>query len=258
MPGGTIIYLDCQASWLQFPIEDRFSYQIGGWGDIPPEEYLEGSERIDKFLRKNGSPHRGGWQIPGMDPVRSVESEWGSAPGLGAAVKSYANELGFRFVRIRYQHPHEFSKLALNIHKELYRYHGLPIEGALVETFTQYDPYRVLQYRLLPLWLIFNTWDSHRFLLDTLPEIRGDMPVFFSGLTTLSRTPDMAPWEAWASAFTGRNWENVGAGPRHYPEDLVTLFQWGRRLETHLESQPRGPLPQLPIELFLRILSDPS
>ena len=258
MPGGTIIYLDCQASWLQFQIENRFSYQIGGWGDIPPEEYLSGSERIDKFLEMNGSSHRGGWQIPNLDPVRSIESEWGSAPGFEEAVKSFADEHGFRFVQIRYQHPHEFSRLAFNAHMELFRYYDLSVEGALVETFTQYDPYRVLQYRLLPLWLIFNTWDSHRFLLEMLPELSKDLPVFFSGLTTLSRTPDMVPWEAWASAFSGRSWNNVGAGPRHYPEDLVTLFQWGKRLDAYLESPPGASLPQLPIELFLRLLSAPS
>ena len=92
MPGGTVLYLDCSARWLQFPLSDRFAYQVGGWGGITPEEFISGSERIDRFLESAGSPHRGGWRIPEVEPVWSVESEWGSEPGLDRAIAVFAAE----------------------------------------------------------------------------------------------------------------------------------------------------------------------
>jgi hypothetical protein len=66
-PGGTILYLDCSAHWLQFHLSDRFSVQVGGWGGIPSEEFISGSERIDRFLEAAGSTHRGGqWNRSGV------------------------------------------------------------------------------------------------------------------------------------------------------------------------------------------------
>jgi len=37
-PGGTIVYLDCEARWLHYKLGARQVYQIGGWGGISPEE----------------------------------------------------------------------------------------------------------------------------------------------------------------------------------------------------------------------------
>jgi hypothetical protein len=253
-PGGTILYLGCRAGWLQFPLTERFSYQIGGWGGIPAEEFIHGSERIDRFLKASGSPHRGGWHVPEIDPVWSFESEWGSEPGLDQALQAFAEEFDYHFERIQFLHPHEFSRLAFDAHKALLDQNQRTISGLLIETFTQYDPFIVLQGGLLPLWLVFNTSDSLEFLQDTLKSIPADLPIYFSGLATLSRTPDMVPWGDWASALEGRPWVSVGAGPRRYPEDLVALFRWLERLKKHLHLDAAVPLPQLPLEDFLLLL----
>ncbi len=45
-PGGAVVYLDSGASWLRYRLGPRSVFQVGGWGGISPEEFLEGSERI--------------------------------------------------------------------------------------------------------------------------------------------------------------------------------------------------------------------
>jgi hypothetical protein len=253
-PGGTVLYLDCSARWLQFPLTDRFSYQVGGWGGIPSEEFISGSERIDHFLNATGSSHQGGWRVPGVEPVWSAESEWGSEPGLDKALQEFAAGNGYRFQRIRFAHPHDFSRLALDAHRYLFNKSGRTICGLLVETFTQYDPYLVLAAGLLPLWLVFNTVDSKEFLQEILTEISSELPIYYSGLATLSRTPDMVSWEGWAETFKDRNWVNIGAGPRRYPEDMVALYQWQDQLMEHLSEGLSSSLPHLDLSDFLKLL----
>jgi hypothetical protein len=253
-PGGTILYLDCRAEWLQFPLMERFSYQIGGWGGIPAEEYLHGSDRIDQFLKTSGSPHRGGWHVPGIEPVWGSESEWGSEPGLDQALQAFAKEFDYHFQRIQFVHPHEFSRLAFEAHKTLFDQNQRAISGVLIETFTQFDPFIVLQGGLLPLWLVFNTSDCLEFLKNTLKRVPTDVLAYFSGLATLSRTPDMIPWGEWATTLEGRPWVSVGAGPRRYPEDMVALFRWVERIKKHLHLDVAAPLPRLSLKDFLLLL----
>lgn len=229
-PGGTIVYLDCQAHWIQYHLGPRHRYQVGGWGGITAEEFLTGSDRIDNALSTAGSKHRGGWRLDGFRAEEKPESEWGSEPGLDGALQRFADREGFRFLRIRLPHPHDYSRLAFMAQKELCRRSKIEAQGVIVETFTQYGPTEVVQGGLLPLWLIFNTTDSLAFLKSNLDAFPADRPIFFSGLATFSRTPDMVPWEEWAEAFGNRYWINIGASCRRYPEDLLALWRWPNKL----------------------------
>ncbi len=234
-PGGVIVYLDCHARWLQFELGEQHRYQVGGWGGIPAREFIEGSERIDRALARAGSPHRSGWRVAGLEPTSLPESEWGSEPGLERALRTFADQEGFRFQSIVGRDPHAFSTLAYRAHEILYEQQGRLPQGVVVETFTQYDPGMAIRAGLLPLWLIFNTTDSLEFLKTQIPDFPKELPVYFNGLVTLSRTPDMASWEAWAQALAAFDMRDVGARPQRYPEDLVSLWEWSERLLTQLD-----------------------
>jgi hypothetical protein len=78
--------------------------------------------------------------------------------------------------------------------------------------------------------LIFNTTDSREFLETQRQFFPRGKPVYFSGLVTLSRTPDMVPWEGWAQALEGFSWTSIGARSSRYPEDLISLWRWSERL----------------------------
>ncbi|HUS85232.1 MAG TPA: hypothetical protein VMX56_08795 [Anaerolineales bacterium] len=253
-PGGTIVYLDCDARWLHYRLGSRQVYQIGGWGGISPGEFIEGSERIDRALAESGSKHRGGWGIPDQEPVEGPESEWGSEPGLDQALEVFAREQGYGFERITFEDPHGFSRLAFLAHEELYRRQGREAEGVVVETFTQYDPQLVLSAGLLPLWLIFNTTDSREFLETQSRFFPRGKPVYFSGLVTLSRTPDMVPWEGWAQALEGFSWTSIGARPSRYPEDLISLWRWTERLRDLAPPSKTSKASTLPLSALLELI----
>ncbi|MCK5053193.1 MAG: hypothetical protein KAR65_02885 [Anaerolineales bacterium] len=253
-PGGTIVYLDCEARWLQYRMGSRQVYQIGGWGGISPQEFIEGSERIDRALAESGSKHRGGWEIPDHEPVEEPESEWGSEPGLDRALEVFALEQGYNFERITFDDPQGFSRLAFLAHEELYRQQGREAEGVLVETFTQYDPQLVLSSGLLPLWLIFNTTDSREFLEIQSQFFPRGKPVYFSGLVTLSRTPDMVPWEGWAKALEHFSWTSIGARPSRYPEDLISLWRWSERLRDLAPPSEAANPSTLPLSALLDLI----
>ena len=253
-PGGTIVYLDCAARWLRYEIGPRHVYQIGGWGGISPQEFIEGSKRIDGALALSGSKHIGGWALPDQQSVEGPESEWGNEPGLDESLKVFSREQGYGFERITFGDPQGFSRLAFLAHEELYRRQGREAQGVLVETFTQYDPQLVLSSDLLPLWLIFNTTDSREFLETQRQFFPQEKPVYFSGLVTLSRTPDMVPWEEWAQALGGFSWTSIGARPSRYPEDLVSLWQWSDRLRDLAPPFGVEKPPTLPLSALLDLL----
>jgi hypothetical protein len=254
-PGGDILYLDCGAAWLQYELGPRYVYQIGGWGGIPAEEFLEGSARIDDILAARGSYHRGGWRVRGLEPCERPESEWGSEPGLGSALETFAAQNGFRFTRIRLPHPHDFSRLAYHAYIDLCGKNGIEPGGVVIETFTQYDPTTVLRGGLLPLWLIFNTDDSRAFLSSCRSSFPPSKPVFFSGLVTLSRTPDMVPWDGWVETLEGLDWINIGARPHRFPEDMMALWSWPARLRDWVAEHPAPLRKRLKVEDLMTIVS---
>ena len=178
-----------------------------------------------------------------MQPEEGFESEWGSEPGMDAALEAFCQAHGFKFMRLRLPHPHDFSWLAFRAHEVLCERSGVEPQGVVVETFTQYDPQAVLAGGLLPLWLIFNTDDSLAFLKRCLPAFPAGKPIFFSGLVTFSRTPDMVAWEGWAQALADKEWVNIGARPGRYPEDLLALLQGQRKLREWVGRNP-APIKQ--------------
>jgi len=245
-PGGEICYLDCGAEWLRFRVGERSVFQVGGWGGISPEEFLDAarSDRIRRVCRGEGL-NVFDWRLPDYPLERGPESEWGAEPGLGEALEAFCQREGYRFVRIRLSQPHDFSRLAFRAVGRLLEKEGRAPAGALVEVFTQFDATAVLRSGLLPLWLVFNTQDSLDFLRRMTPQFPKDKPVFFSPLSTFSITPDLVPWSEWESALSGLSWTNIGARPSHYPADARVLVSWADKLRRWCEknAQPiRGRL----------------
>jgi hypothetical protein len=251
-PGGTILYLDCSANWLQFQLGDRLELQVGGWGGIPPEEFINGSERVDRFLAESGSIHRGGWKPAGLEPEWKPESEWGSVPGLDRELEEFAAAGGFEYKHLRFDHPHKFSRLAFEAHHELYSRAGVEPRGVLIEMFTQYAPWITIERGLLPVWLIFNTRDSLDFLRAIRSHFPEGIPAYLSALVTLSRTPDMVAWDDWAAALNDMTWFSIGARREKYPEDLLALGSWVTRLARLTTPIEHIPEP-LPLDVLLQL-----
>jgi hypothetical protein len=229
LPGGSVCYLDCQAQWLRYRVGERSVFQVGGWGDISPQEFLEGSERVGQYA-KRVDLKKTGWRLPGFPLEEGPESEWGSEPGLVEALQTFCDREGYKFVRISLPEPHAYSKLAWLSMQRMLEQDGRQPSGAIIEMFSQFDPSQALQSGLLPLWLVFNTWDSLRFLQEMLPAFPEGKPVFFSPLATFTQTPDIVPWTEWENCLQGKDWTNIGARSSHYPADALALIEWQKPL----------------------------
>ncbi len=228
-PGGAVIFLEGGAQWLRYRVGERSVFQVGGWGGIPPEEFLEGSERIRAYARRAGLKSSD-WKLDEFPLERGPESEWGSEPGLGEALEAFCRAEGFRFVRISLPHPNDFSRLAFAAALRLLEKEGRQPAGTLIEMFSQFDAAAALQTGLLPLWLVFNTQDSLAFLQEMRPRFPDGKPVFFSPLATFSLTPDLVAWEDWQAALDGLAWVNIGARRSHYPADARAIVRWAAPL----------------------------
>ena len=239
-PGGAVVYLEGGASWLRYRVGPRSVFQVGGWGGIPAEEFLEGSDRIRKYASRAGLKFTD-WKLRDYPLERGPESEWGSEPGLAEALETFCKWEGYRFIRIRLSQPNDFSELAFAAAQKLLAKEDHQASGVLVEMFSQFDTSAARQAALLPLWLIFNTHDS----LDYLKGMRGQFPkgkpVFFSPLATFSLTPDLVPWKDWETCLTGIKWINIGTRPSHYPADARALVKWSQPLRKWV-AENRNPI----------------
>jgi hypothetical protein len=251
-PGGAVVYLEGGAQWLRYRLGPRSVFQVGGWGAISAEEFIEGSERLKKYVQSTGMKSAD-WKLKEYPLERGSESEWGSEPGLAKALEAFCRSEGFRFVRIPLPHPNDFSRLAFAAAQTLLAKEGREPAGVLVEMFSQFDSNAAMQSGLLPLWLIFNTGDSLEYLKEMRAQFPAGKPVFFSPLSTFSLTPDLVPFEAWVIALAGFDWINIGARQSHYPADACALVKWAAPLREWVAANLKPVTARLKAEDLLEL-----
>ena len=255
-PGGAVCFLDCGAKWLRYRLGERSVFQVGGWGDISPQEYLEGSPRLERYCRAEGLKICD-WQLPEYPLEEGAESEWGCEPGLGEALERFCHRERYRFIRIRLPFPHDYSRLAFKAVESLLQMEGREPSGILVEVFSQFDATAIMRSGLLPVWLIFNTSDSRDFLMDMRTLFPRGKPVFFSPLSTFSLTPDLVPWADWEETLRGLDWHNIGTRPSHYPSDVRVIASWSGILRRWVKEHEHPIRTRLHPE-ELRALTEPD
>ncbi len=231
VPGGDVVYLEGRAKWKRFRTGAHNVFQVGGWGDISDEAFLFGNGQLDQFAKKEKLDFLH-WMLNDYPLEEGPESEWGSEEGLGEALEKFCKEEGYKFVKISYQDPNNFSKLAFFAKKKILEKANLEPAGVVVEMFSQFDTSIVDHSNLLPLWLIFNTIDSCRFLEGMTQYFPKGKPVFFSGLATFSVTPDLVPFDEWQRVLKEFDVVNIGARQSHYPADTLALLDWKKPLES--------------------------
>ena len=229
-PDGSVVYLEGRAKWKQFRTGSKNMFQVGGWGDISPDEYIYGSTRLESFAKQEKLKNFY-WRLNDFPLENGYESEWGSEPGLGEALEEFCNQEGFQFIKISYEEPNDFSRLAYFAKTEILKRANLDPDGVVVEMFSQFDTTIVEGSALIPLWTIFNTKDSLKFLESMVKYFPKHKPVFFSGLSTFSRTPDMAEWEDWQNILKDFKVINIGSRKTHFPADTHALMDWRIKLE---------------------------
>lgn len=250
--GGAICYLDCEAKWLRYRLGDRHYFQVGGWGDISPEEYLDSSQRIRQYAQQVKLA-KTDWRLGDYPLERGPESEWGSEPALIEKLEEFCDQEGYTLVTISLPEPHDYSRLAYQACQRLISKAGREPQGVLIEMFSQFDPTAVFLGGLLPLWLVYNTWDSLAFLKTMLESFPAQKQVFFAPLATFTPTPDLVPWKEWEAALQGLSWINIGARASHYPADAKTLLEWQNPLQSFVTRHPSPILDTLEAQELLEM-----
>jgi hypothetical protein len=254
VPGGTVIFLEGGATWLRYRLGPRSVFQVGGWGGVSAEEFLEGSDRLREYTHRAGLKFTD-WKLKDYPLEEGPESEWGSEPGLAETLETFCKSEGYRFLRITLPHPNDFSYLAFAAARKLLEKEGRQPAGTLVEMFSQFDASAAHQSGLLPLWLIFNTNDSLEFLKKMSSQFPPTRPTFFSPLATFSLTPDLVPFHEWDAALSNFNWINIGTRASHYPADARALIKWAEPLRKWVREN-RQPLRSLLSPDELGLLAD--
>lgn len=205
--GGTIVIAEDTYTWPQIELSPGIWLQIGGLGDVSPQEYL----------------HR--FPPPGR-PRERRESEWGTPEPFVRAVASFAAENGFRVLRLAFSHPECFSALGYRA----YRAAGAREGPVILDCFTTMDARFCKETGIAPLHLVFNTRDSFGFALELLRKERVEK-AFLLLHPSYAAPEDLVMPEEWERAFRGLGiaveWV---VDPRFFPDDPYLPFAAADRL----------------------------
>ncbi|MEW5946668.1 MAG: hypothetical protein AB1742_10765 [bacterium] len=238
--GGSLVVINCRFKWLQYKAAPRVTFQIGGLGGVPDEEYLEGSPRIDEYLYYQGSSlRRSGWRLRGTKhPLETLpESEWGCMPEFVESVKEFGRDAGFRVVVLSADHPERFGELAFHLHGLASRKDGEPPLFIFADCFNQVDPLANIQSRMLPLWLPYYDERSFEFARRMLRLTPPDTRTLFTIHPSFSDPFDMVPLDKWVRVFTREQPPILlGIDTGRFPYDVSCVYRFGAEIKSWSET----------------------
>jgi hypothetical protein len=240
-PGATIFLVDCQLAWPTLQVAERHYFQMGAHGGATPEEYLDGSQRVEHYLRRYGS-RRHRWLYPEPDAERP-EAEWGFEPALREDVERLAWRRGYRVRRIAFDRPEDTSPMVADLYRWWYAERRLPANRLLVESFIVMEPYWSLRTGAVPFWTVFNVERS----AEALEQYLGAREPFDEiGLMLFSHGVDsvgLASVERWRAALRRTRYRAVllGVDERAYPRDFGVYVRYSAELRRQIVA--RYPLP---------------
>jgi len=225
--GGRLLTVECQNTWPKYPVQDRHTFQIGGFGGITSLEYLEGSQRVRDFLKKVGSNVEK-WETfkPGNE---QPEAEWGFAESLLKDSRRFAAEAGYRLERLVFKEPEFLSPFIADLYIWWYKRRGLPTHRLFMENFALLDPYWTLKTGSIPLWLAFNTDPSTEMAKQYLDHHSAGFDEIFA-MVMSNGVPDgigltsICEWKKILSKAKKRG-EFLGVNDKEYPMDFGNFLK---------------------------------
>jgi len=232
-PGGTIVLVDCAYLWPQYTVGERSYFQVGGLGEVSPEEYLE----------------RFGLDLP-LEERR--ESEWGCPEGVAASVRGFARENGIDLLEIEYERPEDYSRLAYDAYLFCA---GVKEDELLIDSFNHQNPRTCIETGIPALWLPFNTRDTLAFARGFL-QGRTLSQIYLALVPSFARAPDTSSIGDWERLLASHGRLTLlGIDRRDYPADTLAPFGFVKAM-SRLREEERllSPL-LLDVKDLLQILS---
>jgi len=208
-PGGMIVLVDCTYSWPQYTVGERSYFQVGGLGEVSPEEYLE----------------RFGLDLP-LEERR--ESEWGCPEEFAASVRDFADENGIEVLEIKYERPEDYSRLAYDAYLSC---PGAKKDELLIDSFNYQNPRTNVETGVPALWLPFNTNDTLVFAKGFL-EGKTFSNIYLALVPSFARSKDTASLEDWDELLAAHGELSLlGIDRRTFPADTLAPFAFSGAME---------------------------
>ncbi len=245
-PGGTLIILDNRLRWPMIQAGKEHTFQVGGLGGLGGYEYLQGSPRVEAFLRAHGSPKKS-WPLPGT-VFEGPESEWGFHPPLGEDVDRFAEAAGYRRLRAVFEEPEDFSQFVAELYRNWYEKKGMDAARLLVECFALIEPWMTLKTRSVPFWMAFNTRPSLR-AVEAYLRNRSFEEIYMILMSNGVQGIDQVAIGEWKRVLRRayRKGEFLGVNEKKYPLDLSSFVLYPRELKKKM-SQFEGVPETLTLE----------
>lgn len=239
--GGTIILSECSLKWPTVRMGERYIFQHGALGGATPEEFHEGSERVEEYLERYGS-HRRRWPSPDNDGERP-EAEWGFEPAVREDVETFAGERGYRLRRMMFEEPEHLSPFVADLYRRWYAERGMLSNRLLVGSFIVHEPYWTLRTGSVPWWMVFNKEPSaevlEKYLDSTNPYDEIFMMLFTHGVESIGLVP-IDHWQKVLDRARKRG-EFVGVDEKEYPKDFAAFVRYNAELQKKISA--RYPIP---------------
>ncbi len=241
-PGGTIWLCDCSLSWPVTHVGPQHYFQVGGLGDVSPQEYLQGSSRVEEFLSRHRSQLRC-WKHAPID-ANLPEAEWGFLPELGEDVQRFAAERGFRVKRIIFDHPENLSAPVADLHQWWYNCRGFASSRLLIECFAYCQPYIALRTRTIPLWVAFNTEKSLTTAEDYVSRRDPFAEIYVMLFSNVVKGIGLTPINRWQAILDRAQKKSawIGTNPAQFPTDIGSFVRFHADLKKQMTDHLDPPL----------------
>jgi hypothetical protein len=251
--GATVFVVDCRLSWPTSKIGDRHFFQLGGFGEVTPQEYLKGSPEVDQFLKKRKASVKAWQNIPKPDAERP-EAEWGLEPALLDDVRRLAKKRGWKVRRIVFRDPEDMSPLVADFYREWYAKRRIPVTRMLAQSFILVEPWWTIRTGSIPFWLTFNTKCSaqrlHQYLAAHPPLDELYMTVFCNGVKGVGQAT-IKDWNELLGQ-ANKTGKLLGIDAGRYPSDLGVYFRYhGEIKKIPARYRMPEPVPLAQLDKFL-------
>lgn len=225
-PGATIWTVECNLRWPVTEVSPGHVFQVGGFGDVSPQEYLAGSPRVQEFLHKYDS-NRIAWRVPEAN-TEVPEGEWGFREEMLEDVRRLARQQGWRLRRIVFEGPDDLSPLAADLYRRWYAQRGIATNRLLVECFALVEPYLAVRTGSVPYWLAFTSGCCAEALENYLSRNGAFEEMYLMLFSNGIEGIGMAPIERWRSILSraGRQGRFVGVDEGEFPKDYASFVRY--------------------------------
>jgi hypothetical protein len=241
--GGTILVSDCTRKWPVTTINDRHIFQFGALGGASEEEFMNGGERVAKFLEHYNS-HVRRWDAPETDREQA-EAEWGFDPILMKDIQRVARGNNYKLNTISFEEPEHPSPFVAELYRWWYKQKGVLSNRLVAESFFMHEPYWVLKTGSIPFWMKFNMEPSAEWLEQYLKIADSYDEIFLMLFSHGVEAIGLAGVKRWKKVISQAKKEHdfLGVTIENFPQDLGSMIKYNADFKKKIASRYNFHLP---------------